>query len=553
MTDKNVLNLPSKATLVAGDQVVVSDAAGIIVSKSTPEAVTKRCFADAADTRFVIADSTSGCGFKDSAVRETATEVIFDKDAQFPPASIILGPTVRISDSGNLVNFGNDATGEDALVPFTPYTDSGSLSTISIKLETQQSSIIQSDDSVILGASEGPITIADSPGQDGIFVSKYFFRFANIVTGTRLVVRLTNAAGPVIFKSHTDSQFLSGVGVTTKDDGTDTVFDLLDPNSSGVPFRLDDGTAYFFQFESNAGGTPNIRGDASNNPYFGREFQVFNIKRLPTDDEVAVVPNVQIATNTTIDELRQTFELLPIDNTLVVTIDSVANFAQLGDDQSGAFTLINTGSNSVKIVNTDGNFGGTSNDFFFMTPGESRVFRVIKRSGGDSVTPDGSISYSFTLSAAGPINAASPNWFPSLVAGPNFPISGIAEIIGTSNQALQLKANCKVEISAICDMGWVGSEAGNFNDFKSNINDADFNTVEATVAQVDTVGSGTIEKSITVDVFAIPFTTKISDTNIFINGISATDVLRWEVVSTETADIEATNLRVFLRIVLKDS
>lgn len=233
-----------------------------------------------------ITSSTGGI-LEDSAITETATEVVFTKDPSLNPGSVTFRPNLRLSNAGIGIGVEDTATNDMFLSVDVPYTTAGSSSARRVSLGAQTSEVVQSDDSVDLGTNVSIVTTSDVPDQDGALASIYRARFTNAIAGTRFVIRLTDASGPVVFMSQSDAEFNAGVGVTTvATASTDTVFNIL--QTTNAPFALRDNTTYHVTFES-INGTPNLRGNSSGVLYFARTFQPFSYTDLADENNVTTI------------------------------------------------------------------------------------------------------------------------------------------------------------------------------------------------------------------------------------------------------------------------
>lgn len=145
-----------------------------------------------------------------SSIREASDRMIFDKDAEFPPNSILVGLMALLSQNGPQIYFTSAITGKRYVTAFQELTSTGSENAWVRDQEAQDTLIYQSDDSMTISlASQKTFRVTvqaqsqdATPVQfDAVQVNGFTFRcpINSALSNFRMRIRSVTTGNPIYF------------------------------------------------------------------------------------------------------------------------------------------------------------------------------------------------------------------------------------------------------------------------------------------------------------------------------------------------------------------
>lgn len=165
--------------------------------------------------------------FEDSAMRENATQVVFNKKIKTKATTISIGE-LDLKHTGDVLETALPAVNERYLVPSVKFDLTNGVdindSLMYKHIWEEDDSIIQSDDSSTAGVEVTATN--DTPGQVQYLITttyiaftfwaqKFRFKFTTASNGVRMVIRVGSKTGPIWAETHSEEDKADGVGFTT--------------------------------------------------------------------------------------------------------------------------------------------------------------------------------------------------------------------------------------------------------------------------------------------------------------------------------------------------
>lgn len=226
--------------------------------------------------------------FIEDGVKIKTKKDFFAKKVKTAPASLEVGPGFIMSNGGNEFlqsSISNSSTPDNAFLPrknfdYTLGTNdqftTGRIVGTSSSVVLQGSDVLLSDDPGAVTANNdtpGKVKYVITPTEDRL-ISEFRSRFNTVQTGIRLIIRLTNGSGPVVFTTEVDETWEDGAGFTSViyagSGATETVVNIED-----APLLALNGVTYHVTWESTVGDIVMLGDIVSTEyiPYFERTIQ----------------------------------------------------------------------------------------------------------------------------------------------------------------------------------------------------------------------------------------------------------------------------------------
>ena len=155
--------------------------------------------------------------FVDSSLQENETEIVSGKTIQVPGSTINIGANLKISDSGEIPQFINQAYDENYGALFAPYTTAGSEAPYYLRLDPEVAGTPQPIDSDefngdTLEWNAGQAVAVMATPIFGALVTSSTLRGGSQDSKFRITIRRGGFTGPIIWQSHNDVELANGGG-----------------------------------------------------------------------------------------------------------------------------------------------------------------------------------------------------------------------------------------------------------------------------------------------------------------------------------------------------